>query len=566
MLALGRHDDDAVGQERALLAVHLDRHEVLVDHDLLVFERLALHDVAPVAGGVADREQDRLVLTLRELERLVSPRVPLDRTLARRATPGRPRSTFPRDLVSVGPGVVRTGYDGRMFHRVLFASSLALTCGCALDGTGARPGAGGADAASTAAGPGGTSGSTTTGATSSTSTGDPSGPGSGGAPGTGGSGAGGPGTGGEGATTSTGGGAEGGAGGASGGGTGETASNGETASTGGTGGTGGFGGAGGAAPVCGNGTLESGEECETPNGSECALVSCEWLGDCGDDIVAPFVPGGTLLAGNTTQAPTVADFGTPACGDNGAAPVQLYKYTTGSVPSYVEVVAFPDVAGLSDAILSLHTSCSNDSALTCFIGAGLGPCCADGPTADANEVLQTIELPPGTTVEAAVTGYQDISGAYDVRFREYRYLIFESFDAGPGTFTIGSGWLAANDCVGGTDCLGVPGNGNYPNEILSSPSFSTVGVAAVFLQWHHWVDNADANPSDEQRVEISTNGGTSWTRIYSQGDGVDENDTDEQVDISAYAGSADAQVRFVYADGNGSDFGWYVDDVRVLAW
>ena len=47
-----------------LLAVHLDAHEVRVHErrDVLVLEGLALHDVAPVAGRVADAEQDRLVL------------------------------------------------------------------------------------------------------------------------------------------------------------------------------------------------------------------------------------------------------------------------------------------------------------------------------------------------------------------------------------------------------------------------------------------------------------------------------------------------------------------------
>ena len=45
----------------------------------LVLERLALHHVAPVAGGVADREQDRLVLRAGARERLLAPRVPVDR-------------------------------------------------------------------------------------------------------------------------------------------------------------------------------------------------------------------------------------------------------------------------------------------------------------------------------------------------------------------------------------------------------------------------------------------------------------------------------------------------------
>src|SRR6185312_16642944 len=48
----------------ALLAIDLDRDEVLVQirGGLLVLERLALHDMAPMTGGVANGEQDRLVL------------------------------------------------------------------------------------------------------------------------------------------------------------------------------------------------------------------------------------------------------------------------------------------------------------------------------------------------------------------------------------------------------------------------------------------------------------------------------------------------------------------------
>ena len=43
-----------------------------------VLERLALHHVAPVAGGVADRDEDRLVLAARSRERLLAPRIPVD--------------------------------------------------------------------------------------------------------------------------------------------------------------------------------------------------------------------------------------------------------------------------------------------------------------------------------------------------------------------------------------------------------------------------------------------------------------------------------------------------------
>ena len=68
----------------ALLAVDLDVDEVLVHvgGGLGVLEGLALHHVAPVAGRVADREQDRAVLLAGPGERLLAPRVPVDRVLA----------------------------------------------------------------------------------------------------------------------------------------------------------------------------------------------------------------------------------------------------------------------------------------------------------------------------------------------------------------------------------------------------------------------------------------------------------------------------------------------------
>jgi hypothetical protein len=65
---------------RALLAVDLDADIALVHQgrDLRVLEGLALHHVAPVAGGVADRDEDRLALGARAGERLLAPRVPVD--------------------------------------------------------------------------------------------------------------------------------------------------------------------------------------------------------------------------------------------------------------------------------------------------------------------------------------------------------------------------------------------------------------------------------------------------------------------------------------------------------
>jgi hypothetical protein len=68
---------------RALLAVDLHVHEVLVHvrRGLVVLERLVRHDVAPVAGGVADRQQHRHPAPLGLLEGLRAPLPPVDRVV-----------------------------------------------------------------------------------------------------------------------------------------------------------------------------------------------------------------------------------------------------------------------------------------------------------------------------------------------------------------------------------------------------------------------------------------------------------------------------------------------------
>jgi hypothetical protein len=65
----------------SFLAVYLYVHEVLVHHAgcLIVLEGLTLHNVAPVARAVADREKDGFVLLTRPLQCLLAPGVPVHR-------------------------------------------------------------------------------------------------------------------------------------------------------------------------------------------------------------------------------------------------------------------------------------------------------------------------------------------------------------------------------------------------------------------------------------------------------------------------------------------------------
>ena len=62
----------------ALLAVHLDGHEVVVQNpgDLGILERLVLHHMTPVAGRVAHREKDRFIFPARPVKGLLAPGVP----------------------------------------------------------------------------------------------------------------------------------------------------------------------------------------------------------------------------------------------------------------------------------------------------------------------------------------------------------------------------------------------------------------------------------------------------------------------------------------------------------
>ena len=74
----GSHVD--VVDVRALLTIHFHVHEQIVHEPrgALVLERLPLHHVTPVAGGISDREQDGSVLGARARESFLAPRIPID--------------------------------------------------------------------------------------------------------------------------------------------------------------------------------------------------------------------------------------------------------------------------------------------------------------------------------------------------------------------------------------------------------------------------------------------------------------------------------------------------------
>ena len=89
---------------RPLLAIdlHVDEQIVHQRRDRRVLEQLVRHDMAPVTGGVADRQQDRPVAALRFGERLGSPGPPMNRVAGVLQQIGRGRAGEPVSLLRHG--------------------------------------------------------------------------------------------------------------------------------------------------------------------------------------------------------------------------------------------------------------------------------------------------------------------------------------------------------------------------------------------------------------------------------------------------------------------------------
>src|ERR1051326_5141705 len=68
---------------RPLFAIDFDADEIFIEErrDLFVFERLAFHHMAPMAGRISDAEKDRLILFPRLGESLLTPRIPIHRVM-----------------------------------------------------------------------------------------------------------------------------------------------------------------------------------------------------------------------------------------------------------------------------------------------------------------------------------------------------------------------------------------------------------------------------------------------------------------------------------------------------
>ncbi len=126
--------------------------------------------------------------------------------------------------------------------------------------------------------------------------------------------------------------------------------------------------------------------------------------------------------------------------------------------------------------------------------------------------------------------------------------------SGPGSALFGTNVWATS--------LGGDYNTNADEAIQKqTPVALTGGFSTYTLKFYHWYDTETGY--DSGWVEISTDGGATWTKISPTYRGHDATWYTEQLDLTPYAGSS-ILFRFRFqSDGSITYPGWYIDSVSI---
>ncbi len=109
-------------------------------------------------------------------------------------------------------------------------------------------------------------------------------------------------------------------------------------------------------------------------------------------------------------------------------------------------------------------------------------------------------------------------------------------------------------------------SGDYSTDVdeaiqKQTPVSLTGGYSSYILRFHHWYDTETS--FDSGWVEISVDGGATWTKISPAYKGHDATWYVEQIDLTPYAGS-NVLFRFRFqSDGSVTYPGWYIDSVSI---
>ena len=129
-----------------------------------------------------------------------------------------------------------------------------------------------------------------------------------------------------------------------------------------------------------------------------------------------------------------------------------------------------------------------------------------------------------------------------------------------GTPTYASGPSAAHS---GDNCWGTDLDNTYENSVDASLVTGTINVTeGALLTFWHWTHFESC--CDQGMVEVSDDGGATWTNITPGGEYNSSTGDWTYVEIDMAGFSGDVMVRFRYtSDGSVIYAGWYIDDVEV---
>jgi hypothetical protein len=169
---------------------------------------------------------------------------------------------------------------------------------------------------------------------------------------------------------------------------------------------------------------------------------------------------------------------------------------------------------------------------------------------------------------------------------------YDRFGSGPNKWQLDGDWNLVTISPGGEPALTDSPNDNYKNAGHYGPgltSYTTAATSTVFslagcinpiLTFRHdyVLDNLGAS-QDIGRIEISTDGGATWSLLASYTGGGEFGPTPAQLnspewaeadwktvqlDLQPYTGASQVLLRFsLEVDKDISDKGWVVDDITV---
>jgi hypothetical protein len=100
---------------------------------------------------------------------------------------------------------------------------------------------------------------------------------------------------------------------------------------------------------------------------------------------------------------------------------------------------------------------------------------------------------------------------------------------------------------------------------LTSPTFS-LGTGNWWLKFDcSYLGRTYSGATESAKVEISTDGGTTWTVVSTLTGNANFWWEMRHIDLTAYAGMSNLKLGFRYNDGGGWLYGWGIDDVEVFS-